>query len=73
MGFPLGKGEGVWWIGILGGLWMQNVIFGMDGQWGPTIQPREMCMIGSLLYNRTWRNIVNQLYFNKEKKNRGLE
>ena len=30
----------------------KSVIFGMDGQWGPTIQPRELAVIGSLLYNR---------------------
>ena len=28
--------------------WMQNVIFGMDGQCGPTVQHRELCVIGSL-------------------------
>ena len=27
---------------------MQNVIFGMDGQWDPTVKHREICVIGSL-------------------------
>ena len=31
-----------------GGFWMQTVIFGMDGQWDPTVQHREMCVTGSL-------------------------
>ena len=30
------------------GFWMQTVLFGMDGQWDPTVQHREMCVIGSL-------------------------
>ena len=25
--------------------WMQTVIFGMNGQWGPTVQDRELCVI----------------------------
>ena len=52
-------GWGVW------GWWMQIVTFRMDGQWGPTIQHRKLCMPGSLLHNRNWRSIVNQLYFKK--------
>ena len=28
--------------------WMQNVTFGMDGPWGPTVQHRELGVIGSL-------------------------
>ena len=28
--------------------WMQTVRFGMDGQWGPTVQHKELCMVGSL-------------------------
>ena len=28
--------------------WIQTVIFGMDGQWSPTIQYGELCVIGSL-------------------------
>ena len=35
-------------MGILGVFEMQTVIFGMDGQWDPTVQHREMCVIGSL-------------------------
>lgn len=27
------------------GMW--TVIFAMDGQWDPTVEPREMCVIGS--------------------------
>ena len=27
---------------------MQTVVFGMDGQWDPTVQHRELCVIGSL-------------------------
>ena len=37
-------GWGVW------GWWMQIIIFGMDGQWCPTVQHRELCMTGSLCY-----------------------
>ena len=32
--------------GILGAFGMQTVISGMDGQWDPTVQHREMYMIG---------------------------
>ena len=35
-------------MGILGGFWMQNVIFGMDGQWDPTVQHKEIYLIGLL-------------------------
>ena len=34
-------GCGVW------GFWMQNVTFGMVVQWGPPVQHRELCVIGS--------------------------
>ena len=27
---------------------MQTVTFGRDGQWGPAVQHRELCVIGSL-------------------------
>ena len=40
-------GGGVGWTGNLG-WWMQTVTFGMDGHWGPTVQLRELCVIGSL-------------------------
>ena len=40
--------EGVGWVGIWGIWGIQTVIFGMDGQWDPTVQHREMCVIGSL-------------------------
>ena len=33
---------------IWGVLGMQTVIFGMDGQWDPTVQHRKLCVIGSL-------------------------
>ena len=29
---------------------MQTVIFGIDGQWGPTLQHRELCVIGLLSF-----------------------
>ena len=29
---------------------MQTVTFGMNGLWGPTVQHRELCVIGSLCY-----------------------
>ena len=49
LGFSGGeKGEGVRWMGILEVFGMQTVAFGMDGQWDPTLQHREMCVIGSL-------------------------
>ena len=48
LGFSRGKGEGVGWMGNLGGLGVQTVIFGMDGHWGPAVQHRELCVIGSL-------------------------
>ena len=35
-------GQAVW------GFWMQTVVFGMDGQWGSTVQHRELCVTGSL-------------------------
>ena len=39
-------GQAVW------GLGMQTVTSGMDGQWGPTVQHRELCVIGSLCYTK---------------------
>ena len=48
LGFPGRKGEGMGWIGILGFFWMQNVIFGIDGQWDPTEEHRVICVVGSL-------------------------
>ena len=48
LGFQRGKGEGVGWIVIWGLFWMQTLIFGMDGEWDPTVQHRETCVIGSL-------------------------
>ena len=49
-GSRVGGGEGVGWMGILGIWEMQTVLFGMNGQWDPTVQHREMCVIGSLCY-----------------------
>jgi len=45
-----GWGGGREWDGreVQGFFWMQTLIFGMDGQQGPTEQHRELCMIGSL-------------------------
>ena len=48
LGLGVGEGEGVGWIGILGVWEMHTVVFGIDGQWNPTVQHREMCVIGSL-------------------------
>ena len=36
------------WMGILWVWGMQTVTFEMDGQWDPTPQYREMCVIGLL-------------------------
>ena len=33
-----------WW----GEVWMQTLMFGMDGQWNPTVPHKEMCVTGSL-------------------------
>ena len=43
-------GKGREWEGwaFWGYLGMQTVISGEDGQWDPTVQHREMCVIGSL-------------------------
>ena len=45
-------GGGGWqWDGWeVWGFSMQTVIIGMDGQWGPTVQHRELCEIRSLCY-----------------------
>ena len=41
--------DGGKWDGpAIWGLWMQTAIFGMDGQWGSTVQHRELCVTGSL-------------------------
>ena len=48
MGFPRDKEQGVGWMGILGVLGMQTIIFGLDGQRDPTVEHREMCVIGPL-------------------------
>ena len=46
-----GQGEKTWGSWGEGGgsgmVWIQT-IFGMDGQWDLTVQPREICVIGSL-------------------------
>ena len=50
LGVPKGEsGMDVHW----GVFWMQIVILGMDGQWNPPAQYREMCVMGHFLYNRT--------------------
>ena len=43
---PRQRGEEVRWTVL--GFGIQTVIFGMDGQWGPTLQHRELCVIWSL-------------------------
>ena len=40
-----GEGEAVGGMGILG---MQPIISGVDRQWDPAVQHREMCLTGSL-------------------------
>ena len=56
------------------GFWMQTVIFGKDGQWGSTVQQRELCMTGSLCCTT---EIEETLYINytliKKKKNKKLK
>ena len=46
----LGEGEGVI-VGWMGSLGLVDT-FGMDGQWDPTVQHRELCDWVILLYNR---------------------
>ena len=36
------EGQAVW------GFWMRTVYIWMDGQWGPAVQHRELCVIGPL-------------------------
>ena len=43
-----GGGEREWDGWGAWGWWMQTVMFGMDGQWGPTVQHRQLCVTGSL-------------------------
>ena len=43
-----GRGGKVWDSLAFWGFVMQTVIFGMDGQWGPSVLHRELCVIGSL-------------------------
>ena len=57
-------GEGMGWTGSLG-LVGENCYTWNGWAMGPTVQPRELCDWVPLLYNRNWRNIINQLYFNK--------
>ena len=44
------------------GFWMQTVMFGMDGQWGPTVQHRELCVIGSLCCTTETENTLEINY-----------
>lgn len=44
------KGGREWDGGAVGGFWKQTVLFGTDGQWGPTVQHRELCVTGSLCH-----------------------
>ena len=43
------------------GFWMQTVMYGMDEQWGPTVQHRELCVI--VLFGCTME-IEETLYIN---------
>ena len=45
-------GRGVW------DLLLQTIAFGMDRQWAPTVQPRELCMAGSLCYTTEIEEIL---------------
>ena len=47
-GLGWGEKEGMGRMVTLGIWGMQTVTFGMDGQWDPTVQHREMSVIGSL-------------------------
>ena len=50
------NGLRVWDLG------MQMVTFGIDRQWGPTVQPREMCVIGSFCYTRDFEETLQINY-----------
>ena len=47
MCLPEGRGEGMGWMGSF---WLvdANITFGMDKQWGPIVQHRELCPIFAL-------------------------
>ena len=64
-----GGGSGMdWKFGVGEG----KLTFGMDEQWCPTIQHRDLCDWVTLLYSRRWRNTVNQPYSNKNILNTGV-
>ena len=48
----LGGGEREWDGWGVWGWWIQTVTVGVDGQWTPAVQHRELCVIGSLQGNR---------------------
>ena len=48
LGAPRGEWGGSKMDGHFGVFWMQTIKSGMDGQWDPTVQHRELCVIGSL-------------------------
>ena len=48
LGFSRGKGEGGGWMGIRGGYGDTNCYIWNGWQWDPSVQHREMCLIGSL-------------------------
>ena len=53
LGVPRGEGGGSEMDGhFVGFFWMHTVIFGMNGEWGFTVQHREMCVIGTLCYTK---------------------
>lgn len=64
LGFPGGKGEGVGWMDVCGGV---DVISGMDGQGDRTAQAN-VCDWGTWLYNRIWRNIATLLTLIRRRK-----
>ena len=38
------------------GWWRQTVTLGMDGQWGPTVEQRELCVIGHFAIQQKLKN-----------------
>ena len=67
LGFRRVKGEGMECMGIWGVFWMQTVTFGIDVQWDPTVQHREMCVIESLCCTTEPDKTLKIDYNNNEK------
>lgn len=58
--------------GILGFWGRQTVLFGMDGQWDPTVQLRELCAIGSLCCITEFDDTLCIHYNNNKKRNKQI-